>query len=68
VERAVAEMRFRRGVERNLELAQLLLPARARDLFVKHPRMGDLTLTEWMDFHVVHARHHARQMRERMPK
>jgi hypothetical protein len=66
VERAVAEARFRRGVERNLELAQLLLPARARDLFVKHPRMGDLTLTEWMDFHVVHARHHARQMRERM--
>ncbi len=68
VERAVAEMRFRRGVERNLELAQLLLPARARDLFVKHPRMGDLTLTEWMDFHVQHARHHARQMRDRMPK
>ena len=68
VERAVAESRFRRGVERNLELAQLLLPARARDLFVKHPRMGDLSLTEWMDFHVVHARHHARQMRERMPK
>jgi hypothetical protein len=68
VERAVAEMRFRRGVERNLELTRLLLPARARDLFVKHPRMGDLTLPEWMDFHVIHARHHARQMRQRLPK
>ena len=66
VERAIAEARFRRGIERNLELAQLLLPARAFDLFVKHPRMGDLTLREWMDFHVVHARHHAKQMRQRM--
>ena len=68
VERSVAEMRFRRGIERNLELAQMLLPARALDLFVKHPRMGDLTLGEWMDFHVVHARHHARQIRQRMPR
>ena len=68
VEHAIAETRFRRGVERNLELAQLLLPARARDLFVKHPRMGDLALSEWMDFHVVHARHHARQMQARMLK
>lgn len=68
VERAVAEARFRRGVERHLEVARLLLPARARDLFVKHPRLGDLTLSEWMDFHVRHARHHARQIRERMPR
>jgi len=66
VERSAAEAHFRRGVERNLELARLLLPARGRDLFVKHPRMGDLTLSEWMDFHVRHARHHARQIRERI--
>ena len=68
VERAVAEQRFRRGIARTLEIAQLLLPARAHDLFVKHPRLGDLTLGEWMDFHVVHARHHARQIRQRMPR
>lgn len=66
VDRAAAEAHFRRGVERNLELAQMLLPARGRDLFVKHPRMGDLTLSEWMDFHVRHARHHVRQIRQRI--
>ena len=66
VERSAAEAHFRRGVERNLELARLLLPARGRDLFVKHPRMGDLALSEWMDFHVRHARHHAWQIRERI--
>lgn len=66
VERGAAEMHFRRGVERIEEVARLLLPARARDLFVKHPRMGDLTLSEWMEFHVRHARHHARQIRQRL--
>ena len=66
VERAVAEAHFRRVVEHNLEVARLLLPARARDLFVKHPYIGDLTLPEWMEFHVRHARHHARQIRARI--
>ncbi len=65
-DRSAAEAHFRRGVERNLELAKLLLPARGRDLFVKHPWMGDLTLSEWMDFHVRHARHHVRQIRQRI--
>lgn len=66
VDRVAADAHFRRGVERNLELAKLLLPARGRDLFVKHVRIGDLTLPEWMDFHVIHARHHARQIRRRL--
>lgn len=66
VDRAAAEAHFRRGVERNEELAKLLLPARARDLFVKHLRMGDLTLPEWLEFHLIHARHHARQIRARL--
>lgn len=66
VDRAAAETHFRRGVERTEDLARLLLPARARDLFVKHPAMGDLTLPEWMEFHVIHARHHARQIRRRL--
>jgi len=43
-----------------------LLPARRNDLFVKHPRLGDLTLEEWARFHDVHARHHARQIRARL--
>ena len=68
VDRTVAEHRFRHAVQRLQEVAGLLLPARAKDLFVKHPRMGDLTLPEWIEFHVRHARHHVRQMWERMPK
>ena len=26
----------------------------------------DLTLEEWMRFHLIHARHHARQIRQRI--
>lgn len=66
VERGAAEMHFREAYERIQEAGRLLLPTRARDLFVKHPRLGDLTLPEWMEFHVRHARHHARQIRQRL--
>src|SRR2546427_3021289 len=66
VPRASADAHFREGVARFFELEQLLLPARRHDLFVKHPRLGDLTLEEWERFHVVHARHHARQIRKRV--
>jgi hypothetical protein len=67
VARAAVEAHFRSGVERHLALVRLLLPARAQDLFVKHGRMGDLSLPEWLEFHVRHARHHARQIRARIP-
>ena len=33
-----------------------------------HPILGPLTAEEWCKFHWVHARHHARQIRERMGK
>jgi len=66
VERQAAETHFRSAVAKFEAVATLLLPARARDLFVKHPRMGDLTLEEWMEFHRRHARHHARQIRQRV--
>lgn len=66
VERGAAEMHFRGAYERVQEVGRLLLPARARDLFVKHPRLGDLTLPEWMEFHLRHARHHAKQIRQRL--
>lgn len=65
VERGAAEMHFRAALDHLENVARLLLPARARDLFVKHPRLGDLTLEEWMEFHVRHARHHAKQIRQR---
>ena len=66
IERFVAEEHFRKGFQRIQEIAKLLLPARAHDLFVKHPRLGDLTLPEWMEFHLRHARHHAKQIRRRL--
>jgi len=66
ITRAGAEAHFLAGVAAWEQLAGELLPSRRSDLFVKHPRLGDLTMPEWVRFHVVHARHHARQIRERV--
>lgn len=63
VTRAAAESRFAAGIAAWEQLERELLPARRSDLFAKHPRLGDLTLEEWMRFHSVHARHHARQIK-----
>ena len=65
VSRASAEAHFLAGVELWDQVDRALLPERRADLFVKHPRMGDLTIEEWMRFHLIHARHHARQIRRR---
>ena len=61
-----AEAHFRAALVAWEVLERDLLPARRHDLFVKHPRLGDLTLEEWGRFHRVHARHHARQIRARL--
>ena len=60
------ERQLRDGVARFQALARDLLPARRADLFVKNPALGDLTLPEWLDFHVRHCAHHARQIRARL--
>ena len=65
-ERAAVERQFTEGVQRFLDLERRLLPTRSADLFVKHPDLGDLTLGEWMQFHVRHAKHHAGQIRDRL--
>ncbi len=57
------QRQLRDGVARFLALAHELLPARRDDLFVKHPAFGDLTLPEWLRFHVRHCAHHAKQIR-----
>jgi hypothetical protein len=62
------ERTFREGHARFVELAHVMLPGRRRDLFVKHPVLGDLTLEEWLRFHVVHCTHHAKQIRDRLAK
>ena len=61
-----AEAHFRAAVAAWEAVERDLLPARRHDLFVKHPRLGDLTLEEWGRFHAVHSRHHARQIRARL--
>ena len=66
VERAAVESQFRTGLDLWARVVADLLPARRKDLFVKHPRLGDLTIEEWLAFHVSHARHHAGQIRERL--
>jgi hypothetical protein len=66
VEARAAEAHFRAALAAWEALERDLLPARRHNLFVKHPRLGDLTLEEWARFHVVHARHHARQIRARL--
>jgi DinB family protein len=65
-EAAAVERMLREGVARFLTLERELLPARASDLFVKHPRLGDLTLPEWLRFHERHCAHHAKQIRSRL--
>jgi hypothetical protein len=66
-ERAATERRLRDAVVAFQDLERTLLPARASDLYVKHPVFGDLTLGEWMTFHCRHAAHHAKQVRTRVP-
>ena len=68
ITRAEAERHFRDGLEAWDRIARELLPARGTDLFVRHPRLGDLNMEEWIRFHGIHARHHARQIRERLPR
>lgn len=63
---ASVDRQLRDGVARFLRLERELVPARSRDLFVKHPALGDLTLSEWLRFHVLHSAHHAKQIRARL--
>ena len=65
-ERASTEARLRAGVAAFLDLERRLLPQRAFDLYVKHPVLGDLTLGEFMTFHVHHAAHHRKQIVRRI--
>src|SRR5436309_76360 len=60
------ERQLRDGVARFLALGRDLLPARRDDLFVKNPALGDLTLPEWLRFHIRHCAHHAKQIRARL--
>jgi hypothetical protein len=66
ITRHVAEEHFLAGIAGWVAVERDLLPTRGEDLFVKHPRLGDLTIGEWIRFHTIHCRHHARQIRQRI--
>lgn len=66
VTRRAAEERFLAGIAGWIHVERDLLATRGHDLFVKHPRLGDLTIAEWIRFHWIHGRHHARQIRARL--
>lgn len=66
IDRATAEAHFLAGIEAWDQVDRALLPERRTNLFAKHPRMGDLNVEEWMRFHRIHARHHAKQIRQRI--
>ncbi len=65
-DREAVTRQFREAVDGLLALERALLPARAADLFARHPALGDLTLPEWLRFHEWHCRHHAKQIRARL--
>jgi hypothetical protein len=66
VTRRAAEESFLAGLSVWAQIERELVPTRGHDLFVKHPRLGDLDIGEWIRFHLIHARHHARQIRQRI--
>ncbi len=57
---------FRMGVARLEAMVQSWPPERQLQVFVKHPVVGDLNLPEWVRFHYVHCRHHAKQIEARL--
>jgi hypothetical protein len=66
VDPAATTARLHAVVARWLNLVGRLGPARAADLFVRHGAVGDLTLGEWLRWHVVHADHHVAQIVARL--
>ena len=62
----LVQAQFRMGVERYHEIASDWPTERQESVFVNHPILGDLNFPEWVRFHYVHSRHHARQIRHRL--
>lgn len=57
---------FRMGVVRLETMVQDWPPERQLSVFARNPALGDLNLPEWVRFHYVHGRHHARQIAARL--
>jgi len=63
-EAAVAQ--FRMGVARLEQLLATWPRERQLAIFARNPALGDLNLPEWVRFHFVHCRHHAKQIQARL--
>lgn len=59
---------FRMGIERFNKMINEWPGSRQLEVFAKHPYLGDLNVPEWVRFHYVHARHHAKQIAERLKR
>jgi len=57
---------FRMGVEQLRALSESWSEETRETVFLPHPYLGDLNLPEWVRFHYVHCRHHARQIKDRL--
>lgn len=57
---------FRMGVARLDGMVQTWPLGRQLQVFAKNPALGDLNLPEWVRFHYVHCRHHAKQIQARL--
>jgi hypothetical protein len=57
---------FRMGVEEYRKLTGSWPQDAQLSRFVPHPLLGDLNLPEWIRFHYLHSRHHAREIRARL--
>jgi len=64
----LASAQFRMGIERFTTIINTWPASRQLEVFVKHPVLGDLNVHEWIRFHYVHARHHAKQIAERLKR
>ena len=64
-DRAATEARLRAACATFADVRRKLAH-RPGDLFLKHPVLGDLTVDEFMRFHVRHAAHHRKQIVERL--
>ena len=55
----------RRDLARLDEAAALTRQRLGAGKMLDHPILGAMTVDQWLKFHVVHSRHHAKQIRER---
>lgn len=58
----------RRDLARLDEAAVRTRQALGTGKMLDHPILGPMTIDQWLKFHVVHSRHHAKQIRERRGK